>query len=390
LKLACVVHRFGEGIAGGSERHCLEIAQHLAASHDVTVLTTCASDHMTWRNVFPAGLSRLGRLAVRRFPVARRRSMRRFLEISEVAFDAGATPADEEQWFRENGPEAPDLLEHLTEHGAEYDRVVFWSFRYYQTFFGLPIVADRSVLVPTAEEDAAIRLRAVDRLFSLSRGFLFLTPEEARLVADACSQPLAPSRVVGSGLDPVMPAGAASASALDALGIRSGPFALYLGRVDPNKGCDTLVRHFLRYVAESGQSARLVMAGPENMPLPHDASIVRLGQVGPEARDALLAHATVLIVPSPFESLSLVLLEAWNHGVPALVNGRCRVLKGQAVRANGALYYRDFDEFSAGLASLLGDPERGRQLGRQGLAYVEREYRWPQVMQRIEDLLTSA
>ncbi len=52
-----------------------------------------------------------------------------------------------------------------------------------------------------------------------------------------------------------------------------------------------------------------------------------------------MAHspASVLLVPSPFESLSLVLLEAWNHAVPALVNGRCSVLKGQARRANGAL-----------------------------------------------------
>jgi glycosyltransferase involved in cell wall biosynthesis len=93
------------------------------------------------------------------------------------------------------------------------------------------------------------------------------------------------------------------------------------------------------------------------------------------------------VVPSPFESLSIVLLEAWNAGVPALVNGHCAVLKGQVRRANGGLYYRSAAEFGESVEALRsGDAER-RALGAQGLAYVEREYRWPTVMARVEDLL---
>ena len=49
----------------------------------------------------------------------------------------------------------------------------------------------------------------------------------------------------------------------------------------------------------------------------------------------------------------MVLLEAWNHGVPALVNGRCDVLRGQVLRADGGLYYRSYDEWAAGLSYLL-------------------------------------
>src|SRR5262245_22601559 len=41
LKLACVVHRFGADIAGGSEGHCHGVAARLAEHHDVTILTTC-------------------------------------------------------------------------------------------------------------------------------------------------------------------------------------------------------------------------------------------------------------------------------------------------------------------------------------------------------------
>jgi glycosyltransferase involved in cell wall biosynthesis len=116
------------------------------------------------------------------------------------------------------------------------------------------------------------------------------------------------------------------------------------------------------------------------MPVDDRPWLRRLGFVSPEVREALLSTAAVLVVPSPFESLSIALLEAWNHGVPALVNGHCRVLRGQALRSDGALFYRDFDEFSGGLRFLLDDPDRARQIGAQGLSYVDREYRWPHVM----------
>jgi glycosyltransferase involved in cell wall biosynthesis len=229
-------------------------------------------------------------------------------------------------------------------------------------------------------------MRSLDRLFSLARGFLFLTPEEQALVADSCSHPLAPSRIVGSGLEPVIEDEGSDVS-LESLGVVK-PFVLYLGRIDPNKGCETLVRHFLRR-APGDRSIQLVMAGPENMPMPNHPRIRRLGFVGEAAREALLSNAAVLAVPSPFESLSLVLLEAWNHRVPALVNGRCGVLKGQAIRANGALYYRNVDEFACGLSHLLNNPDVARQLGEQGLAYVNREYRWPHVISKIDGFLSA-
>ena len=92
-------------------------------------------------------------------------------------------------------------------------------------------------------------------------------------------------------------------------------------------------------------------------------------------------------MPSRFESLSLVLLEGWNHGVTALVNGHCSVLKGQARRADGALYYHNYDEFARALEYLLAHPDIARQLGRQGLDYVNREYRWPHVVAQIDELL---
>jgi glycosyltransferase involved in cell wall biosynthesis len=386
MKLACVIHRYGPEIAGGSESHCRAIAEQLAARHDVTVLTTCADDHITWHNRFPAGESRAGAVRVRRFPVTRTRSLHRFAESSEIVFSGRASEAEQENWFRENGPCAPALVEFIGSEGAAYDWILFWSYRYFTTYFGLPPVRERAILVPTAEEDPLIRVDILGKFFQRPAGFLFLTPEEQALVARRADGQLAPWSIIGSGLEPLR---GPSESVTGSLGGVAGPFILYLGRVDPNKGCDTLLRHFMRWSDQTGRRIPLVMAGPANMPLPEHPMVKLLGYVGDERREALLSTAALLVVPSPFESLSMVLLEAWNHGLPALVNGGCRVLKGQVLRADGGLYYRSYAEFAEGLDCLLAHPEVARSLGQQGRAYVDREYRWPRVIGTIETFLES-
>jgi len=241
VKLGCVIHRFGADIAGGSESHCRAVAMHLARSHDVTVLTSCAHDHVSWENHYPPGESTDGPLRVRRFPTVRRRDLARFRDISRRVFSGRGSDEDQEEWFRENGPLVPALLEELRARGGEYDRVLFWSYRYFPTYFGLPLVGDRAVLLPTAEEDPLIRAAALERTFEIPAGYLFLTPEEADLVGERVTVRV-PSAVIGCGIDPVAPG-----ARLAELGI-SEPFVLYLGRVDPNKGCESLLRYFSRYI----------------------------------------------------------------------------------------------------------------------------------------------
>jgi glycosyltransferase involved in cell wall biosynthesis len=382
MKLALVVQRYGADIAGGSEAHCREVARRLAASHTVTVLTTCARDYVTWQNAYPAGEDTDGSVRVLRFAVRQPRRMSTFADLSDQVFDGGAAPERQVAWFRENGPDAPELLEHLRTQGAEYDLVLFWTFRYAPSFFGLPHVADRSILVPTAEDDAAIHLDAAEEFFQRPAGYLFLTPEEETLVSMRAGRPLRPSAVIGIGLDP--PPERGDRSSLSSLGVPHD-FVLYLGRIDRNKGCHTLLDYFVEYAERS--TVTLVLAGPAKLQIPAHPRIRALGYVSDAIRESLLAEARALIVPSPYESLSIVLLEAWNHGIPALVNAECRVLEGQVRRANGGLHYRSAAEFGEALDTLLGDDALRAAMGRQGREYVDREYRWPVVLDRIEHVL---
>jgi glycosyltransferase involved in cell wall biosynthesis len=382
VKLAFVVQRYGADIAGGSEAHCRHIAERLAPHHDITVLTTCARDYVTWENVLPEGDQRDGAVRVLRWPVRRQRRLKRFAEISDEVFDGTTSIERQHDWFRENGPEAPALLDHLRLHGGEYDLVVFWTYRYAPSFFGLPLVADRAVLVPTAEDDPAIDLSVLREFFRLPAGYLFLTPEEQALVTARADADLEPAAVIGIGIDP--PASLDATVILERHGIPRD-FVLYLGRVDRNKGCDTLLDYFQQYAGRH-PDATLVLAGPAKMQIPEHPRIRALGYVADDLRHALLTTARAMVIPSPYESLSIVLLEAWNHGMPALVNGRCRVLQGQVRRANGGLYYRSARDFDEALTYLQSHPRERDALGRQGQAYVDQEYRWGTVLARVEDL----
>lgn len=386
MKLALVIHRYGADFAGGSEAHCRHLAERLRAHHDVTVVTTCARDYLHWTNAYPPGASEVNGVRVLRFPVARERNLKTFADISDEVFDGPSTPDRQEAWFRENGPDSPALLDYLRASGAEYDLVLFWAFRYANAFFGVPLVSDRAVLVPTAEDDAAIWLDLVEPFFRVPAGFLFLTPEEQALVSRRAGRALEPAAVIGAGLEPPPPR--PGRDTLDALGLPAD-FVLYLGRVDRNKGCHTLFEYFQQHLADGGVDTTLVLAGPATIPVPQHPRIRALGYVDEAVRDAVLAHARAMVVPSPYESLNIALLEGWNHGVPALVNADCAVLDGQVRRAHGGLAYRSAREFSGGLTRLLTRRDEAQAIGRQGRAYVDREYRWPIVMSRVETLLAE-
>ena len=81
MKLAFVVQRYGADIAGGSELHCRDLAQRLAPRHDITVLTSCARDYVSWNNEIPAGETTDGRVRLIRFAVTRPRHLHEFSSL---------------------------------------------------------------------------------------------------------------------------------------------------------------------------------------------------------------------------------------------------------------------------------------------------------------------
>ena len=383
MKVAVVVQRYGADINGGAELHARYIAEHLARHTEVEVLTTCARDYVTWRNELPAGVEQIGGVTVRRFPVARARDAHDFGRRSTTVFTRTHSLADELAWLESEGPTSPALVKHLASAADVYDWFVFFSYRYYHAFHGVRAVASRAVLVPTAERDAAIGLAIFPPIFRGVRALMFNSFEERAMIQHVAGSCDLAGVVVGVGSD--IPAHAEPARFRQQFGI-TGPFAIYVGRIDENKGCKELFEYFQRYTRTMPGGLQLVLIGTAILPVPDDPRIRHLGFLSDTEKFDAMAAADVLIMPSYYESLSMVALEAWGMGKPVLANGRCDVLKGQCLRSNAGLYYASYAEFADALYSITSSASLSEGLGRNGAAYFQRHYAWPVIERKYLDM----
>ena len=162
----------------------------------------------------------------------------------------------------------------------------------------------------------------------------------------------------------------------------SDPFIIYAGRISPSKNCHELFTFFLRYKEESNTNLKLILLGRAEMPIPDHEDIHCLGFVSEQEKFDGFRAADVMVVPSRYESLSIVSLESMAVGTPLLVNGASDVLREHCIRSNGGLYYRSYEEFSTSLTLLLQHSSLRQSLGRQGMAYVAQNYPWDRMESR--------
>jgi glycosyltransferase involved in cell wall biosynthesis len=383
LKLAFVIQRYGLEVNGGAELHCRWLAERLALRHQVEVFATRALDYLEWKNHYPKGTEIVNGIPVHRSTVKRTRNARLFASLSNVCFHEAHTREEEIAWVRENGPFSPELVQAVKDARPRFDRVFFYCYRYYHSFHGVPAVKDRAILVPTAEEDPAIHLEVMKPLFRAPRGLVYLTPEEQALVEDASGNASVPSIVIGSGIN--LPEADPALDFREKHGLER-PFVLYVGRVDRNKGALTLFAYFKKFLEETHADVDLVLAGKAVVPIPEHPRIRHVGFISEEEKVAALRQCRLLVMPSPYESLSVIVLEAWKLGVPVIANARCKVLAGQCLRSNGGLFYHGYAEFTEALRLVLQDDTLAASLGRQGRAYVDREYAWETIDEKLEDL----
>jgi glycosyltransferase involved in cell wall biosynthesis len=428
VKIAFVVQRYGAEVLGGSEHLCRLLAERLSATHDVDVLTSCARDYITWKNEYPEGSDRIRGVTVRRFATAATRDIADFNAFSARIYDQPHSRADEMEWLKRQGPWTPGLVDHLRRNHQQYDVIVFFTYLYAPTVLGLDVAPSRSILVPTAHDEPAIRLEIFKDVFRKPAALCYLTDSERQFVEIQFAERPLLEETVGVGVDlpqqhpyPRMPfapedatraAAPASANpgepaAEEDDGLRDfpshllargsvfrrrhrlyGPILLYGGRIDPGKGCEELIQYFSEYVKEGGE-ATLVLMGVKLMALPEDPFVRFAGLLSDRERHQALEAATVVSCPSPYESLSLLALESFSVGTPVLANARSAVLVEHCVKSNGGLYYADRDEFDEALSLLVRDERLRAALGRNGRDYIRTNYRWDVVLGKWERLFAK-
>ncbi len=428
MKIAFIVQRYGAEILGGSDYHCRLIAERLAPKHQVEVLTTCAADYISWKNEYTEGADRIRGVTVRRFANARTRDIHAFNRYSEWIFTNAHTRDDEMEWLRQQGPWCPALVEYLERNQHLYDVLIFFTYLYAPTVLGSRVAPHKSILVPTAHDEPAIHLGIYKELFSQPAGLAYNTEVERRFLTTHFSIRAVEEETVGCGVDlpathpafrvpPVTAPGDSQANGQvtsepgedeapdeqespnfrphlaqrGTMFLRRhrlhGPIVLYGGRIDAGKGCEELVEYFSSYVQEGGD-ATLALMGVKLMPLPEEPFIRFAGRLSDQERLQALEAATVVVVPSPYESLSLLALESFAVGTPILANARSDVLVDHCRKSNAGLHYADRDEFVECLKLLIADPHLRESMGRNGRKYVQQNYRWDVILGKYEKMFT--
>jgi len=376
LKIAFVIHRYGLDLGGGAELLCRRLAERMATHWEIEIITTCARDYISWKDFYPAGRQEINGITVWRFPVDHPRRIRWFNLYSRKVLKGKASVLAELKWMYRQGPYSTALLNFIESQRDSYHYFLFFTYLYCTTFFGLPLVPEKAILMPTAHDEPPIYLKIFRSLFHLPRGLIYNSPEEEALVEGLFKNCHIPHIIGGLGVE--IPKGGPSRAPGRSVGLDE-PYLLYIGRVDVNKGCRELLDYFLLYYRQRAPQLRLVLVGPQYMRLPRHPSIFAPGYLPEMEKLRWLEQARAVVIPSAYESLSLTLLEACSRGIPVLVNGACEVLRGHCQRSGAGYWYGNYDEFAHYLDRLLTDEESYQRMSTAGKRYIEENYSWEKI-----------
>jgi glycosyltransferase involved in cell wall biosynthesis len=279
-------------------------------------------------------------------------------------------------WLKEIGPYSSKLVSYVEKYHQKYDMFVFFGYLYASTTLILPIVKEKACLVPTSHDEPPIYSRFYDDFFNLPKLLIVNTREELAFLQKRTSSHISPAVEVGVGIE--VPDGVTSDLFRQQYQIHGG-FLLYVGRIQEQKGCDELFDFYSALPLKIRSRHPLVLIGKSAMHIPENEHIIPVGFVGDEMKYSAMCAAELLIMPSRFESLNMVILESWLCETPALVNGHCEVLRGHCRKSNGGLWYTDFDEFEQCVRLMTSDRPLSAGLAHNGKRSTEPRSNWEKI-----------
>lgn len=385
MKVAYVTPRYGPEVMGGAEGAARSLAEHLVADlgHEVEVYTTCALDHLTWDDVLEPGTTVINGVTVHRFRSAAGRDPAFFaLDGAIRSSPSAATMEEGLDWVRANGPVTPTLLDALEVTDA--DVVCFYPYLFYMTVHGIRRVPKPTVLHPAAHDEPALYLKPYRGAFAAADAFCYHTRAERHLVERVIPVAETPQIVLGLGTNAEVTRGRRGA---EVLGIGERPYVVSVGRVDEQKGSVMLAEFFLEYKRHHPGPLALALVGPVSATIPESDDLIVTGIVDEEDKWDIVGDALVSISPSAMESFSLVVLEGWVKGVPALVNATCGPTVENCELSGGGLSFDSFASFEVTLSRLLDDERLRQDLGAAGKDFVAAVFDWPVLIRRYESFL---
>ncbi len=374
---------------GGAELVLREVAHGLAdRGWQVDILTTCARDHHTWANHYPAGTSTDGKVTIERFPVVLDTDGAARHELIQT-LQRGETPTlrEQEAWMND-GLRVPELFHALLDRAEQYRAIVVSPYLFWTSFAGGLVAPDRTILRPCLHDEPEARFELFEPLFGGVHKLWLNTEPEAELL-DAIAPSHAPAEVIGEGVG--VP------ESYDPDGFRARhdlgdvPFVLYGGRREGAKGWDQLLEGFVATVRKEDVDLHLVTFGVGDVNPPDDVAhrVHDLGLVSDRDRDDAFAAAAAYLQPSAMESFSRTVMEAWLAGTPVIANAASAVVSWHCDRSGAGLTYDDDLDLEQCLRFVAEAPAEAAALAVPGRQYVLDHYTWPATLDRMEASLEA-
>ncbi len=398
-KIALVIQRYGEEVLGGAETLASVFAKALGIICEVTVLTTTAKDYEDWKPYYPEGESFEQGIKVLRFnPDFERTNY--FHELNRILFNGiileefygfsdkqkdtfkdnvfNLPISSQEELIKSQGPFSSTLNKYIKEYGNKYDAIIFFCYLYPTTYFGSSYIneKDKVFIYPTLHDEPITYLSIWKRYKDYN--LLFSTDEEFKLAQKVWGS--LNGSVIGYGIKDkglIIP---------DIIETQKESYILYAGRIDEGKGISLLIEYFNRYKTEHYESdLKLKLLGSLTMKfeLSKEDDIEYIGFISEEKKYRLMSEAVALVHPSPYESLSIVVLESFMVSTPVIVNGHCDVLSGHVDRSSGGFAYRNYEDFKDVINTLLSNKELRDKLGANGRKYYLENYEWSKYQERL-------
>jgi len=371
-------------VNGGAELLCRQIAEHLVEYYDIDVVTTKAIDYMSWKDEYTDDNEIINGVNVIRFNVTKERNMDSFNLINGQFLAGNFTSIEEEhKWIDEQGPYAPKIIDYIKDNQEKYDAFLFFTYLYYPTVRGVKEVSDKAIVFSFAHDEPYIYMNVFNDVFEKARAFYFCTNEERQFIRNKYHNYDIPYIIGGAGVD--VPKVVSGDNFKQKYGLDN--YIIYVGRIDDGKNCKELFDHFFKYKKRNNSNLKLVLLGKAVIPVPESEDIVSLGFVPEQDKFDGIAGSKCLILPSHFESLSIVILEAFELKIPIIVDGHCEVTKGHCIKSNGGFYYMNYYEFEEELKMLTTDSALNKKMGECGNKYVSENYKWDIIISKLRGLI---
>jgi glycosyltransferase involved in cell wall biosynthesis len=383
-KIIIVTPWFGR-FAGGAELLARGMARELKRRGvEVAVFTTCSASPYDswWEDYYEPGVYDVEGVETHRFATAKEPAPYRAV-VGKLGRGENLT-AREEQDFFAHGINSGDLIDALAAHLDGRHEIVALPFFHGLTHSALDTYPGRISLVPCFHDEPQFYWAATEALLRNAKHVFFNSHEEKRMTIKTygpkVGRALVESVVAGVGVELAACDGVGEGDTGHQL---PESYFVYAGRKEAGKNVRVLCQWFAEYAEKFRRGTKLVFIGGGDASLvPPAEHFVDLGFVPEAAKRRVIGNSKGVINLSENESFSIVIMEGWLLGVPAVVSARCAVTAGHVRRCDGGLYVAGGDEFALALQYLEDNDAARGALAANGRRYVEREFSFDAVLSR--------